>query len=125
MEQQYLIDTNVVIAFLGNKLSDDQSAFLENQKPVISVISRIELLGWLNGTDTELKVIQSFVSDSYIFPLDEQVILATIRLHQKNKIKLPDAIIAATALAHNLTLISRNTKDFEKIEGLKTLNPFI
>ena len=39
-------------------------------------------------------------------------------------IKLPDAIIAATALVYDLTLISRNVSDFKNIEGLKVLNPF-
>jgi len=39
-------------------------------------------------------------------------------------IKLPDAIIAATAISLNLTLITRNTKDFQQIEDLKTIIPY-
>jgi predicted nucleic acid-binding protein len=39
------------------------------------------------------------------------------------KTKLPDAIIAATALVNDLTIITRNIKDFDKIEGLEVLNP--
>jgi predicted nucleic acid-binding protein len=38
--------------------------------------------------------------------------------------KLPDAIIAATALVYDLTLITRNTSDFKNMEGLKVINPF-
>jgi predicted nucleic acid-binding protein len=41
-----------------------------------------------------------------------------------HNIKLPDAIIAATALVYELTIITRNTKDFEKIEGLNVINPY-
>jgi len=40
------------------------------------------------------------------------------------KIKLPDAVIAATALVHGLELISRNESDFKKIPGLAVVNPF-
>jgi hypothetical protein len=48
----------------------------------------------------------------------------TIHTRQTYKIKLPDAIIAATALVYNLTLISRNSKDFDGIEGLEFINPY-
>ena len=40
------------------------------------------------------------------------------------KIKLPDAIIAATALVHNLTLLTRNEKDFSKISNVEITNPW-
>jgi hypothetical protein len=48
---------------------------------------------------------------------------AVIALRKLIKIKLPDAIIAATALVHNLTLLSRNTHDFKNVPGLTVLNP--
>ncbi|MEK7257684.1 MAG: PIN domain-containing protein [Bacteroidota bacterium] len=44
---------------------------------------------------------------------------------QFKSIKLPDAIIAATALTHQLTLLTRNVSDFSKIPGLTVVNPFI
>lgn len=47
----------------------------------------------------------------------------TIEIRKKYKIKLPDAIIAGTALTYSLTLVTRNTKDFDKIEGLSVINP--
>jgi predicted nucleic acid-binding protein len=45
-------------------------------------------------------------------------------LRQQHKIKLPDAIIAATAMAEGLTLITRNSDDFKNINSLKLLNPW-
>ncbi|WP_425571141.1 PIN domain-containing protein [Olivibacter ginsenosidimutans] len=48
----------------------------------------------------------------------------TIKIRRRYSIKLPDAIIAATAISHKLTLITRNTKDFSAIKGLKSVNPF-
>jgi len=55
--------------------------------------------------------------------LDDAITLKTIDLRKSKKIKLGDAIIAATALVHNLILISRNTADFINIEGLDIIDP--
>jgi len=44
-------------------------------------------------------------------------------LRQQHRIKLPDAIIAATALAYNLPLITRNTANFQAVSGLLVINP--
>jgi predicted nucleic acid-binding protein len=48
---------------------------------------------------------------------------ASILIRKKHKTKLPDAIIAATALVYDLTLITRNTSDFKCIAELKTIDP--
>ncbi len=56
--------------------------------------------------------------------MGDEVVEQTIRLRKEYKIKLPDAIIAATAINHNLTLITRNEKDFEKISEVDFINPF-
>ena len=68
--------------------------------------------------------IRSFISDSIILSLTDEVVERTIELRKLYKIKLPDAIIAATAIVHDFTLISRNDKDFARITELKYLNPF-
>ncbi|MGI4899877.1 MAG: PIN domain-containing protein [Janthinobacterium lividum] len=56
-------------------------------------------------------------------PLNKFVVKQVIELRQNHKIKTPDAIIAATALVHDLILISRNVSDFKTIYGLQTVNP--
>ncbi|MBL7776246.1 MAG: type II toxin-antitoxin system VapC family toxin, partial [Saprospiraceae bacterium] len=56
-------------------------------------------------------------------PLDETVVNRCISLRKAHKIKLPDAIVAATALVHNLSLLTRNESDFRKIPDLKLINP--
>lgn len=58
-----------------------------------------------------------------ILPINETVINQTIKIRQTKKIGLGDAIIAATALAHNFTIITNNEKDFKNIDGLKVINP--
>ena len=121
MGTQYLIDTNAVIEFLGGSLPSYGSIWLQNlvgqNLTYLSVINQIELLGF-NGSPTEMQTIKDFINVSNLIPLSDTVVQQTIDLRKSYKIKLPDAIIAATALVYNLTLITRNTSDFGKIAGL-------
>jgi len=55
--------------------------------------------------------------------VDDAVIAQTIRLRQMRKIKIPDAIIAASALIQGLPLVTHNVSDFQWIEGLSLLDP--
>jgi predicted nucleic acid-binding protein len=52
------------------------------------------------------------------------VISNCVKIRRDKKIKPPDAIIAATAIANDYTLISNNDKDFKVIKGLKYINPY-
>ncbi|GAA4319568.1 type II toxin-antitoxin system VapC family toxin [Compostibacter hankyongensis] len=98
--------------------------FIETIDPIISVITQIELLGWHGASDKQLVPLIDFVEKAAIFPLESDIIQETISLRQKFKIKTPDAIIAATALTHNLSLLTRNTADFKQIPELRLINPF-
>ena len=123
MGKRYLLDTNIVIDFLGNKLPAKKKKHLSSivdSEINLSVINKIELLGF-SKVDQE---IINFVGFSTIFPLDELIVDKTIEIRSLYYIKLPDAIIAATALYHNLILVTRNTKDFRKVDGLSVENPY-
>jgi hypothetical protein len=67
--------------------------------------------------------LSDFVSAATIFDLTAPIVDKTIELRKSYAIKLPDEIIAATALFHDCKLISRNLKDFAKIAGLTTIDP--
>jgi len=123
MEQEYLIDTNAVIDYLDNKLPEAGCGLIDGITPQIAVITRMELLGWTNAEDEQLQILQQFVAASVVYNLDEPVIVKAIDIRKAHKIKLPDAIIAATALVHDLTLLTRNVSDFKIMEGLKLVNP--
>jgi predicted nucleic acid-binding protein len=56
--------------------------------------------------------------------LDEDITKHTIEVRKKYRIKLPDAIVAATALHHGFTLVTNDTADFDRIKGIKLLNPY-
>lgn len=126
MEQpQYLIDTNIVIDYLGNRLSINGMNFMNtvfDSVPNVSVITKIELLGF-NAPENHYKVLLNFIDDSTVFDLTNNVIETSIEIRKKHKTKLPDAIIAATAMVHDLILITRNISDFKNIDGLKVIDP--
>lgn len=123
MGKEYLIDTNVLIEYTGDLLPEKSYSFVSSiidQQFTISVINKIEVL----GHNTAGKDIEDFIGLADIIELTEEITNKTIELRKQYKTKLPDAIIAATALVNELTIITRNTKDFEKIEGLEVLNPY-
>ncbi len=71
-----------------------------------------------------LQKCQSLIDLAEVIPLvDLAIIKQAILVRRETKIKLPDAIIAATALVRDLTLVSRNEKDFSQVKGLKWINP--
>ena len=124
MEQGYLIDTNVIIDNFGNKLPEKAKVFINSLEPVLSAVTKIEVLGWLNATKEQLNPLYAFMEIASILPIDEAVIEKTIVIRQSKKIALGDAIIAATALVHDLILISRNVSDFKHIQGLRVVDPY-
>ncbi len=126
MEQRYLADTNTIIDYAGNKMPDKALLILDgyfNDNLTISIISKIEVLGF-NGNDSELKRLADFIGLANIVFVDGAIADKTIELRKVYKIKLPDAIIAATALVYNLNVITRNISDFKKIDGLNCIDPY-
>lgn len=127
MEQpQYLIDSNAVIDYLGRKLPPSGMDFMNSvidDFPTLSVITKIEVLGF-NAPDEHYQLLTNFMDDNTILGLTNNIVDTSIEIRKNYKTKLPDAIIAATALVYNLTLISRNTSDFINIQDLKVINPY-
>jgi predicted nucleic acid-binding protein len=123
MGQKYLLDTNVVLDFMGRKLPETSKVLLSqiiDEQINISAINKMELLGFQH---TEQNLI-AFVNYSDVYPIDDDVIDKTIDLRKKCRIKLPDAIIAATAIVNNFVLISHNIKDFQKITELQSIDSY-
>ena len=127
MGLKYLWDTNAIIYYLQNNLSEANqnlmNEIINNHQPAISSISQIELLCWRSATEKDTTIINSFISDSIVFELDNEIKLKTVEIRKHHGIKLPDSIIAATAIVMDLTLITNDNKAFKKIPALKLLNP--
>jgi hypothetical protein len=126
MGSRFLIDTNIIIEFLGGKIPESGSYWvqqlIDKEEQAISIINKIELLGF-NGSETEMKVLKEFVEICEIIPLTDEVANETINLRIKHRIKLPDAVIAATAKLYSLGIVTRNVSDFNSIEKIHVINP--
>ena len=124
--EQYLIDTNVVSDYLSASFPSAGMALMDlaiDAIPNISIITQIELLCW-NTDHATMQSVKEFIADSVILDIDSDVVAHCVALRNSKKIKTPDAIIAATALAYGYTLITNNEKDFIGIQGLKIVNPY-
>jgi predicted nucleic acid-binding protein len=128
MGKGYLTDTNIIIYYLGGiQLSERALDFIDSifsDEKNISVITRMELLGFRFHNPADEKRVKDFVRSTTVFQLSSHVEKSAIKLRKNYKLKLPDAVIAATALTNGFILLTRNTKDFKKINGLKLINPF-
>ena len=110
----YMADTNALIYLLSG--DSCMKSYLANYIG-LSVISEIELLSFPGMTSFEEQQIRSFIKDCTVLFLTENVKNKTIALRRSYKIKLPDAIIAATAIENNLQLITAD-KGFKQIAEL-------
>ncbi|WP_232460884.1 type II toxin-antitoxin system VapC family toxin [Thermococcus gorgonarius] len=127
MGEGFLIDTNVLIYYLADTIPEDELPKVEEilrKSFNVSIITKIEFLGWKGHTPEGFEKSKEFISFAHVIPLTNEIADVAIELRRKVSIKLPDAVIAATTLLHGLTLVTRNVKDFEKVEGLKIYNPF-
>ena len=123
----YLFDTNVIIYFLGKiVLGNDSLKHLDSickEGQHISIITKLELLGYRFENVTNEYATKKFVSFSKIHQITPEIERETIALRKSTKIKLPDAIIAATAIVNGFTLISANVNDFKGIKHLNLADP--
>ena len=103
-----VFDTNILIDYLiGNLLAKKE---IEQYKsPQISIITKMEIL--VGVTDNE-EIIKEFLNGFNIIPLNDEIAEIAVNIRKENKIKIPDAIIWATAKYTDSLLITRNTKDF-------------
>jgi len=91
----------------------------------LSVAVKIEVLGF-DDVPVKLEAMEEFISMGILLPLNEATTKQTILLRRNyKKLKLGDAIVAATAIVYNLILVGRNTRDFINIKGLRVINPYL
>lgn len=118
-----LVDTNILIYLSKRKLEFEQVA-TSQAKLFISVITYMEVLGYRFENDLEKQTITRLCEYFPVIHLNSEIIEKVVSIRQKHKIKLPDAIILATALTGDLDLITANVADFVHIDSnLKIINP--
>ncbi len=126
MEQTFLIDTNIIIYFFKDEFPGNKTEWITDVFRTsfnVSVIAKIEFLGWNGFTPIQYKQAIQFLDNAKIISMDDDIAGKSIQLMREQRIKLPDAVIAATSIINNFTLVTRNIKDFIGIEGLDVYNP--
>jgi predicted nucleic acid-binding protein len=125
---KYLWDTNIAIYYLQQQFPLRAEKFIDEvidqEKPCISAITEIELLCWKTINNKDLTTLQGFIKECLVIELEQTIKLKTAEIRKQYHIKLPDAIIAATAIIYNLTLLTRNLSDFKKISQIQVFDPF-
>ncbi len=118
-----LLDSNIII-YATQPGFDDLRDLIRNNNSVTSIISKVETLGYHRLAEDDQRFIIKLFNEINLVGLTETIADIAIRLRQEKSLSLGDALIAATALALDLTLVTRNETDFRHIKGLKLINPF-
>lgn len=118
-----LLDSNIII-YAAQPEYDRLREFIAEHEPALSALSYVETLGYHRLTGIERQFLEEFFAVSLILPMSQPVLDRAVELRQVRRMTVGDAIIAGTALVHDLTLVTRNVEDFQWIEGLQILNPF-
>ena len=118
MAARLLLDTNVILGLLKGAPEVEQIASMKSASSdacAYSAITRIELLGFSDIGAADDKTIRDLLDNFLYLPVTRQIedIAITLR-RQPKKVKLPDALILATAHAHNLQLVTLD-QDLNKL----------
>jgi hypothetical protein len=104
-----LLDSNILIDYL-NGIPAAKDEIARYQQPLISVITWMEVMAG-SSADTDSQV-RAFLSRFTLVPIDSEIAEQAIVLRREHSLRLPDAIIWASAHAFGALLVSRNSKDF-------------
>ena len=120
----YTLDTNAIIYYL-----DEDPTVVPLLDPIlgqdiaifVSVVTELELLSHPGLTEEDMTEIQQLLTSVVIFPLESRLAQLAGALRRQYHLKTPDSVVAATALLTRTTLVTRNIRDFQGIDGLSLL----
>jgi len=118
---RYLLDTNAVVYCLEGVFPLFERVSIEDEL-YISFISRIELYCGKVDENQEF-MIRRFLNDLTEFDADSGIVERTIYVRKKYGLKIPDAIIVATAIEKDMVLITADKEILKKVNDIKLIDP--
>lgn len=120
----YALDTNILIHYAKNEpgvTNQIEKWVMLSEALLISTVVEAELFSFAKLSDEETNSLENALELFTIIPVDSSLARLAANIRQAYKTHLLDAIVAATAIAYNAPLVTRNIKDFEKITEIKLL----
>lgn len=127
VNEGHVFDSNILIYHINGQLDSDMEQALYGyfeQTAYISTITAMEVLSWPGHSDDSIEITKAFLEVFDEIAINIGIKALAIKIRRNYRLKLPDAIIAATALHLGVPLITRNMKDFKDILNLRLINPF-
>lgn len=118
-----LLDSNIII-YSAKRENAELRHFLNENLYSVSAVSRIEVLGYHLLDGKEREYVEKFFDAATVLAISDSVVTQAVQLRQTRRMSLGDAIVAGTALTHQLEFVTRNVRDFNRIQGLRLINPF-
>lgn len=120
---RYLLDTNAVIYFFDGEEKISELLLHSDDIVSVSFITKIELLCFETPDKELLQKIAEFLDEIEVVLITEEIISEAISYRKNLKLKVPDAIIAATAKTTDLTLVTADKTLTQKLKDVKTISP--
>lgn len=118
------IDTNILIYYLGGEKAVVEQVDLWRKEfgfLITSTIVQIELLSYPDLRPREVRIIAELLATMHVVAVDDAVASLAAAVRRSYRLKLADAIVAATALHTGTSLVTRNMRDFQVIDELVCL----
>jgi predicted nucleic acid-binding protein len=117
----YTLDTNAILYYLKDDaaaVSVLRGVFAENVPVYVSAVTELELLAYSDPSSEEESLIEELLATISVIPVDSRIARLAALVRRHYRLKVPDSVIAATAMFTGSRLVTRNWRDFRKIPSL-------